>query len=252
MRGKVWAMAAVSGLMLAGCGTSPVSSSVNVPDTMQVVNVENQVISVTAREEVKVVPDIAEVMLTVETQEADAKACQTSNGEAVDRVVTVLKEKGLEDSSIQTSNYDLNPIYDWDNGQQITGYSMETMITVSDIPIENVGDILSASVDAGANRIQSVTYMSSKYDESYQEALKKAVESAYEKANAMAIAGGCSLGEVVRIDERSVNSGARYTAMGNFAVEDAEAGGAREAASAVMPGQVSVEADILVEYAVNR
>lgn len=129
---------------------------------------------------------------------------------------------------------------------------METVITVSDVAIDTVGDVLTAAVNAGVNNIQSVNYMSSQYDESYRQALEMAVQSAYEKANAMATAGGCSLGEVVKIEERSTNSAARYTAISNMSMEDSAAAPAAAAGAAVMPGQVSVEANILVEYAVNR
>ena len=44
-------LAGLSGL--AGCGAAPASGSVNVPSTIEVANVEDQVISVTASEEVK-------------------------------------------------------------------------------------------------------------------------------------------------------------------------------------------------------
>ena len=51
--------------------------------------------------------------------------------------IETLKDLGVEEASIQTSAYGLNPIYDWDSGDRaVTGYEMTTEITVSDIPIE--------------------------------------------------------------------------------------------------------------------
>ena len=56
-----------------------------------------------------------------------------------------------------------------------------------------------------------------------------------------------------KIEERSTDSAARYTAISNMSMEDSSAEApAAVAGAAVMPGQVSVEANILVEYAVNR
>lgn len=242
-------LAGISGL--AGCQAAP-AGNVNVPSAIQVTNVENQVISVTAKEEMKVVPDMAELNLSVTSQAADAEACQEANSQAVNQVAEALKGQGIEETSIQTSDYSLYPIYDWENGQTITGYTMDTTITVSDVAIDAVGNVLTAAVDAGVNNIQSVNYMSSQYDESYKQALEMAVQSAYDKANAMAIAGGCSLGEIVKIEERGTNTSARYTAISNMSVEEDGALAAPAAGASVMPGQVSVEADILVEYAVNR
>ena len=91
----------------------------------------------------------------------------------MDAVLALLKEKGIADTSVQTSGLGLNPIYDWDNGKKITGYEMTTEVVVSDVAIEDAGAIISDSVNAGINSIDSVQYQCSNFDEIYQEALKK-------------------------------------------------------------------------------
>ncbi|MFR9232064.1 MAG: SIMPL domain-containing protein, partial [Eisenbergiella massiliensis] len=48
--------------------------------------------------------------------------------------------------------------------------------------MDQVGGILAQSVSAGINNIQSISYLSSKYDESYQEALSLAIAAARTKA----------------------------------------------------------------------
>ena len=241
---------AAAAIGAAGCSAAPAQ----MPDTIRVENVEGakDTITVTGQEEVKVVPDMAQIESAVYTQGDTAEACQTENAEHLNQTIETLTGLGVEETSIQTSDYSLYPVYDWENGQTITGYTMDTTITVSDVAIDAVGNVLTAAVDAGVNNIQSVNYMSSQYDESYKQALEMAVQSAYDKANAMAIAGGCSLGEIVKIEERGTNTSARYTAISNMSVEEDGALAAPAAGASVMPGQVSVEADILVEYAVNR
>lgn len=57
----------------------------------------------------------------------------------MDAVLALLKEKGIADTSVQTSGLGLNPIYDWDNGKKITGYEMTTEVVVSDVAIEDAG-----------------------------------------------------------------------------------------------------------------
>ena len=57
---------------------------------------------------------------------------------------------------------------------------MTTEVVVSDVAIEDAGAIISDSVNAGINSIDSVQYQCSNFDEIYQEALKKAIESARE------------------------------------------------------------------------
>ena len=173
----VTAAVAASILGAAGCGAAGASTTgaVSVPDTIRVENVEGagETITVTGREEVKVVPDMAQIEYAVYTQADTADACQTENAENLNKTIETLKGLGVGENSIQTSAYGLNPIYDWNSGnQEITGYEMTTRITVSDIPIDQAGTILSQSVVAGVNQIDAVSYFSSNYDASYQEALK--------------------------------------------------------------------------------
>lgn len=229
-------------LMLSGCGQT------TIPDTMKIQNVRGNVIKVSSKEQVKVAPDIAEVVYSVYSQASDAQTCQTQNNTDLAKVIDLLKSQGVEEKSIQTSNYGLSPIYDWEAGKSITGYEMTTEVTVSDVPMEQVGDLLSESVDAGINNINSVTYKASKYDESYKQALEKAIAAAKVKAAAMAEAGGCKLGKIVNIEEYGDNQVAR---AGGYMTGSKEMGNAAVADMAVMPGEIEVEANINIEFAIE-
>ena len=219
-----------------------------IPDTLKVENVKDHVITVQSSEEVKVVPDMAELVFSVTTQAEDAKACQEQNSRDLANVISFLKDSGIAETSIQTSNYGLDPVYDWNSGRTITGYEMNTEITVSDVPIDQAGALISSSVEAGINSISQVTYLSSKYDESYQQALKNAIASARVKAEAIAEAGGCSLGAVIHVQEYSDNQTARYSSYRNAVTEDKASGAA---AMAVEPGQLSVTAQVTVEFEIQ-
>ena len=132
-------------------------------------------VRVSASETTEVVPDIAEFVFAVQTMEADAQTCEEKNKEAVSKVITALTDSGLDAESIQTSDFGLYPgSIDWsENVQEIIGYEMTTEITVSDVPVDQAGEILGKSVEAGVNQIQSVAYHSSRYEEEYHETLKK-------------------------------------------------------------------------------
>lgn len=228
-------------LMLTACGQTAA-----VPGTVNIQNVETNVVKVESREQVNVEPDIAEVVYAVYSQASDAQTCQTQNSTDLDKVIEVLTGQGIEEKNIQTSNYGLNPVYDWEDGKSISGYEMNTEVTVSNISMDQVGTLLSESVDAGINSISSVTYKSSKYDESYREALSKAVESAKAKAAAMEEAGGYKLGKIVNIEEYPGSQTPRAN------VYSAAAGKTEAVADmAVMPGEIEIEAAITVEFAIE-
>lgn len=174
------AMLAVS---LAGCSTS-----VSVPDAVRVENVGDSAdgkITMDSSETVKIVPDMAKIVFAVTSEAKKADECQQKNTEALNSLTEYLKGQGIDEKSITTSGYSLNPQYDWSsNTRKLIGYEMQTEVTVSDVTVEQVGTLLSGGVNAGANEIYSVSYYSSGYDDAYAEALKKAVELARTKAQA--------------------------------------------------------------------
>lgn len=217
------------------------------PQTVQVQTAQKNVITALSSEEVKVEPDIADIIYGVRTEAADAAGCQNQNTEEVNRVLEKLKEFGIEEKSIQTSAYGLNPKYDWSSDtQNIIGYEMNTDITISDIPIADLGEILTKSVEAGINSISYINYKSSKYDEHYQEALKLAIASAKRKAQTMAEAGECSVGKVANVTEyANQSSAARYSGYEeNITFGSASA----DRAANVMPGELGIEASISVDF----
>lgn len=242
---------ALCAMFLTACSNSgtAVASGASGSGTLKIESTDTPTITVSAKESVSVVPDMAEVVLGVTTQNADAKACQEENTKTINGLTEKLKELGIAETSIQTSDYNMNVRQDWQNNGEVIGYEMTAMLTVSDIPLDQVGTILTETVQAGANEVRSVVYMSSKYDESYQEALQMAAASAEEKARALAAASGSTLGHAIRINEYSANQQARYAAPEARAMAGAGAGAADMSVN-MMPGELEIEASISVDYAI--
>lgn len=260
MKKKICTFGAVCALLLTACGRkgnevlttadAAVKGSQQSAERIQVETVDSQVITVSSRETVSVVPDKAKLIYAVTTQNADAARCQSENSERVNQLAETLKSLGVEEKSIQTSGFDLSPRYDWDRNGEIVGYEAVTQVTVSDVDLEQAGEVITKSVESGVNQIQSVSFLSSQYDEKYQEALALAVEGAQDKAQALADASGCTLGQAVRITEHTADESYRYTTMNASRGAMKEESAAMDMA-AVMPGEIQVEASISVEYAIQ-
>lgn len=239
---------AAGSVLLSACGSGAAASF---PDVIKVQTVESSgenTLNVNSRETVKVTPDMAEIVCGITTENADAAACQQENTEKLNAVVEYLKGLGYDESSIQTSDFSLNPRYDWSgNTQELVGYEMTSRVTLTNVPMDQVGSLLSETVAAGANEICSVSYFSSKYDECYQEALTKAVETARAKAETLAAASGQKVGAVISIQEYGENQSAKYVSSNmNFAREESVASAAAD--MAVMPGEMEISAQIGVEF----
>lgn len=209
-------------------------------------------ITVNSSETVCVVPDIAQIVYAVRTEAKNASDCQTQNAESISQVIELLKSLGVGEASIQTTDYYMHPVYNYSNNtSKVVGYEATTSLTVSDLPIGDLDCILSESVLNGINTIQSITYMASKYDQSYQEALTKAVTAAYEKAQVLAAATGSEVGNVIMLQETSGYSEARYTDYARSNLVNSYSAAKEELSAdtaSVMPGEISVEASVLIEY----
>lgn len=246
---KACALGTLCVLLFTACGNQ--GSAPLPPGEPRILKVETsdrQVITVNSRETVKVVPDLAEIIYAVATENKDASACQAENKEKLSQLVETLKQLGVEETSIQTSAFDLNPRHDWERNGAIIGYEAITQVTVTGIPLEQAGLVMEKSVESGVNQIQSVSFLSSSYDECYQEALKMAVSQAEEKAQALAEASGCTLGKPVQILEHTADDRYRYA---NEAKLSRNTAAMDSAEAEVMPGEIEVEANISVEYAIQ-
>lgn len=251
MKNRKYIFTAVMMACVLASASLTACSSASVPSTITVQSAENSGICVSGEEKIQATPDIAEITYSVYTQEKDAKTCQTENAQDVDAVLSLLKEKGIDEKNIRTNNVGLDPIYDWNNGRKITGYEMTTEIVVSSVPIDEAGMIISDSVNAGINSIDSVQYQCSDFDELYSEALKNAITSARKKAYLMAEAGGKKVVAMTQVQELSSGDQAvAYSSdnMKQMAVMEADSA---DTGTSLMPGQVEVDAEVSVTFSIE-
>ena len=217
------ACGASSSAHAAGTGTAAPAASQTLEEKRNAGEV-----TVTASGTVKLTPDKASIIFGVTTQDKTADAAQKKNSEDVDRVISVLTGRGIEEKSIRTSDYSMYPQYDYStNGEQkIVGYNVTTTL--------------------GINNVDNISFLCSKFDEAYSEALSRAVEAARKKAEVLAHAAGKSLGDPVVITEGYQNTSARYAKTANFAL-DAVAESAA-AGPTLMPGETEITANVTVTY----
>ncbi len=207
-------------------------------------------VTVSASGTVTLVPDKAILSFGVTTEDEKAEAAQKKNTESVNKVIETLKARGVEEKSIRTANYNMYPRYDWSqNKETIIGYTVNTTITVQDQGIDEMGKIISACVEAGINRVESVRFLCSGYDAAYIEALGKAMDAAKIKGEALAKAAGRSLAEAVTINEGWQDTSARYGKNAAVPAMADEADAYFEgSAVSLQPGETEITANVTVTY----
>jgi uncharacterized protein len=159
---------------------------------------------VTGESDSKVPPDTAVVVLSVVTQNTRALDAQQQNARKSEAVIQAVKQAAGANPEVQTSDYSLEPQRDWSGGlPRIKGYEARNSVTVTTSSLDNVGAILDAATQAGANSVESVRFTLREGLEARGRALGEAGKQAMAKAEAMAQSMG---GRIVRVvEEREGN-----------------------------------------------
>src|SRR5215212_6175729 len=159
---------------------------------------------VTGEADSKASPDTAVIVLSVVTQNARALEAQQQNARKSDAVIQAVKQAAGANPEVQTSDYSLEPQRDWGGGlPRIKGYEARNSVTVTTSALDNVGAVLDAATQAGANSVDSVRFTLREGLEARGRALGEAGKQAMRKAEAMAQSMG---GRIVRVvEEREGN-----------------------------------------------
>lgn len=113
-------------------------------------------------------------------------------------------------------------------------------VTIKDL--DKLVQAIDSALAAGANSIYGLVFSSSKSTEAYHTALQRAVEDAQAKAKVLADAVGKELGDVITVTNEALYGGS----FGARNAMDMMAGS--EKGAAIITGDVSVTASVIVEY----
>ena len=107
-------------------------------------------ISITGEGKVFAKPDIAQIQFATSVDRTSVAEAQERATELINRVIGVLREKGVEEKDIKTTSYSINPRYDYSDGRQILrGYNVTQNLEVKVRDLTKVGEILAAAAGAG-------------------------------------------------------------------------------------------------------
>ena len=219
-------------------------------NTVVINNDPPMTVTVSATSTKTVEPDMAEITFGVVTEGDNAADAQEKNTKDVDAVIEKLKELGVQEKSIQTTDYYMYPKYDYNSGAEtLIGYTVTTSLSVKDLTIEDAGEILTECVRAGINNISSLRYSSSQYDEVYQEALKEAAAAAAVKAEVLAEASGSQISDVPTITEGAQNTIYRYDNAAGAYAENAAMD--EEKSVSLQAGELQITAQVTATYKVT-
>ncbi len=172
-------------------------------------------ITVNGEGEAFAVPDIASFTFSVSQDAATVSAAQDGVTKKMDAILAALKDLGIEEKDIKTSDYSVYPKYTYasfpcspnycpPSKQTQDGYSASHSVTVKVRKTETAGAALSAAGNAGATNMSSIAFTVDDEDAIVAEARAEAIADAKGKAKTLADELGVRL---VRVMGYSDNQG---------------------------------------------
>lgn len=248
------ALVATMGIATVASTPSPaLASDVQAGSTQAV----QRTIQVSASDSVKVLPDMAELSLTICPQGATAQEAQAQAASELDALKAALAALGIDEKNIVASQVNIYARYDWsDYVEKIVGYQASIDITLKELTIDQANSAIPTIAGIEDTTLDGTRFYVSTYDERYQEALVSALQVAQAKAQVLAQAAGAQLGAVANVCENYDSQEYRYSSVqakseaATMAVtEDAAAdAGAGNSSDMLNPGEIEIKASISVTY----
>ncbi|MBI2020638.1 SIMPL domain-containing protein [Candidatus Daviesbacteria bacterium] len=219
----------------------PIPFSVN-----SVTTTKSDTFNVSGEGKVTVSPDIATVSVGVRAQAQTVKAAQDQLNSSINQVIAAIKQLGIDEKDIKTTNYNINPDYDYTTGsQRIRGYTASSNVTVKVRDLDKVNNVIDVSTTNGANQIYGISFDVDDKTKAENEAREKAVADAKSKAEAAARIAGFRLGRMVNYSEGFTGGPIPYPAR--IAVGAAEVADSTQ----VEPGSSEITVTVTLSYEIN-
>ena len=218
-------------------------------------------ITVNGEGEVFAVPDTATFSVTVQNTAKDVTTAQDASTKQGNEIIAYLKSQSVDEKDIQTTDYSVNPQYEWiqsacpqgsycPNGRQVlTGYQVSQTLSVKVRDTKKAGALLSGVGSRGASQVSGLSFVIDKEDSLKDEARDKAITQAKGKAEVLAKSLGVSLVRVVGFYENE--GGGPIYGYGMGGDERMIAVSASKAAPEIPAGQNKIVSNVNVTYEIR-
>ena len=202
-------------------------------------------ISVSGEGKIKVTPDEAVITVAIENSGKEAAEVKKINDETIDKVLKLIKQRGIPTSDYQTQRVNLYKNYDY-NTKKYTYIANQT-ISIHLKDLSKYEKLMMELVDSGINNIQGIEFKSSKIKDLERQARKNAILDAKQKADDyVSVLAGQKVGKALVISDNSFTNYPRpvYAEMKTMAV--ANDGGMPRETLAI--GEIEIISNVTVSF----
>ncbi len=162
-------------------------------------------LSISATGSVDVEPDIAFITAGVSSEADTAAKAMQDNSAAMNGVFSALERASVAKRDMQTSNFSLQPRYDYSNRDgnppRLIGYTASNQLTVRVSDLDNLGKTMDALVEAGGNTFSGLRFALDDDRNARNQARSLAMRDAIARAELYANASGYNVARIVTISE---------------------------------------------------
>lgn len=189
-------------------------------------------------------PDQATITLGVRTENIDPATAQQENAILVANVLKAMTSLGIPDDQIKTTDYRIEPRYDYQDGKEVfRNYKVTHMIEILTSQINQVGAIVDTAVKNGANSVSHIRFSLANPELVYNQALSISLRNAYQKALAITQTIRTTLVPTpLKVVELSGEPLPVLYQANVFS---------KAAATPIQPGELTISARVQVEYEYN-
>src|SRR2546427_1803270 len=142
-------------------------------------------------------PDTALVQFNISAQEESSRAAYDRASKAAEQIRQILRSNGIEPKAAEIGFFSLQPVYDFRTAKRkLVGYRVNTNVSLKLKDFSKIAPIVQQLADTDITENQNISYMLDDIDAAKTRAVEDAYRRARESANAVARAGGRSLGEL--------------------------------------------------------
>ena len=200
-------------------------------------------INVNGEGKVKIAPDQVLIVAAVETKGNNAKDVKKQNDEKIDAVLKFIKKMNIPAADFRTKQVLLNPQYDFEKKK--TTYNAVQTIEITLKDLSKYDELMEGLVQQGSNRLDKVSFESSKLAQYESEARKLAIKDAKAKAEDYVSVLNQKIGKAITISDNTqvYHPQPMYAAM---RMKEADTAGASNETLAI--GEIEITANVSVSF----
>lgn len=234
--------------VIYGVFFGPLSSYINSLPSVRTITVSDS-------DKVTAKPDIATVSFSVVTENVNAVNAINDNNSKMNQAIDALKNQGISENDIKTSQYNLEPVYTYPTRDYsgtfiptIAKYRLTQTVSVKIRDFSKISSVMDQLPKLGVNQIGNISFSIDDSDVYLAQAREGAIKKAEAKAQSIASQSGISLGRIISVSDYQSNNYPYYKTADTLGM-----GAAPVAASApsIQPGSQDVSVNVSIVYEIK-